>query len=98
MTWSLTIEPEAEADLVRAKAWYDDQTPGWGSVFLDQAEKTFALIVSQPRLFPVVRRRTRIVTVDRFSYGILYRIDGDRINVLAVYHLRSDLKSWQERL
>lgn len=98
MSFTLIIEPEAEADLALARAWHDEQAPGKGDVFLDQVEHSFALIVRQPRLFPIIHRQARIITMDRFAWGVLYRIDGTRVVVLAIFHLRSNPDNWRQRL
>ncbi len=98
MTWSLTVEPEAEADLERARVWYEDRRPSLGDEFLDQVEKTFRSIQRMPHLFGEVYRQARIVSIDRFPYAILYRFKGEQITVLAVFHTRSDPQAWQERV
>ncbi len=39
MTYPLTIQPEAEADLAAAFCWYEEQRSGLGLEFLDCVEE-----------------------------------------------------------
>jgi len=43
VTLPLGLTPEAKADLLEARDWYDAQRPGWGAVFVRSADRSFRL-------------------------------------------------------
>ncbi|MCB1062238.1 MAG: type II toxin-antitoxin system RelE/ParE family toxin [Verrucomicrobiae bacterium] len=54
-------------------------------------------IIRQPESYPVVHRGTRMALVRRFPFLILYRISGQNLTVIAVFHAKRDPKIWQAR-
>lgn len=97
MNLPLIITPEAEEDMVEAKAWYDRRRLGLGEEFILCIEEALDRIQRMPKaaseVFPGIRR----VIVRRFPYGVFYRIDPTQIAVIAVYHSSRDPKGWQSR-
>ena len=48
MTVEVRLRPEAEQDLAEAARWYEQQRPGLGLEFLDEALATFSAIAERP--------------------------------------------------
>jgi plasmid stabilization system protein ParE len=84
MTTEIRLRIEAERDLVEAARWYEEQQQGLGQEFLNELLATLSTIAEMPSLYAVVHRSTRRALMHRFPFGIFYRIDKDRIVVLAV--------------
>ena len=59
MTAEVRLRPEAEQDLAEAEKWYDEQRPGLGGDFLDEARATFSTMSEMPSMYPVIHRSTR---------------------------------------
>jgi plasmid stabilization system protein ParE len=97
MSYTFTIRPEAEADLADAKRWYDGRREGLGADFLLCIEGALENIRRNPAIYPVVYKDVRRATVRRFPYGVFYRVVGQRIIVLGVFHGRRDPRLWQSR-
>ena len=97
MNRPLIVNPEAEADLGQAKAWYDGQRPGLGDELLECVEEVFDRLRRTPETFGKVFQDLRLVRVRRFPYLVVYRIDDDQITVVAVYHSRRHPRGWQSR-
>jgi plasmid stabilization system protein ParE len=93
----LIVNPEAEADLVDAKSWYDDVRPGLGDEFLRDVEDVLGGIRRMPELYGKVFQNLRLVLLRRFPYVVVYRVDEDQITVIAVYHTSRDPRGWQGR-
>jgi plasmid stabilization system protein ParE len=93
----LIVNPEAEADLAEAKAWYDAQRPGLGDTLLDRVRDVLERLRSTPLLYGKVFEDLRLALVARFPYVVVYRVDDDRITVIAVYHTSRDPRGWQDR-
>lgn len=97
MNLPLIVNPEAEADLAEAKAWYDAQRLGLGDELLDRVREVFDRLRSTPHLYGKVFQELRLALVGRFPYMVLYRVDEDQFTVVAVYHTRRNPRGWQER-
>lgn len=97
MNLPLVINPEVEADLADAIAWYDGQRTGLGDDLLERVEEAFEQIRRMPELFGKGFQDLRVMKVRRFPYLVVYRIDDDQITVIAVYHARRDPRGWQGR-
>lgn len=88
MIRKLIIEPEAEADMGEAFAWYENQRRGLGHEFLLAIEASFAAIRRRPESFKSIRRDVRRAIMRRFPYGIFFVVEERTINVLAVLHAK----------
>ena len=97
MSFTLKVRPAAAADLEDAYRWYEARRPGLGGEFLESAGSTLEAIVRQPKRFPLVHRDLRRALLRRFPYGIFFRIQGDRLMVVACFHAKRDPRRWQSR-
>lgn len=93
----LVVRPAAANDLKGAYRWYEERRTGLGEDLLQEAQAVIDRILLLPLAYPVVHRETRRALIRRFPYGIFFRLDGDAVIVVAVYHLRRNPSSWQRR-
>lgn len=98
MSYTLEIQPEAEAEIQEAHHWYEDRAEGLGEEFLRAVDACLAAIQRHPTAHAVVYRNVRRALVHRFPYGIFYLIEGDMIVVLACFHGSRDPRQWQRRV
>jgi toxin ParE1/3/4 len=89
--------PEANEDLLEARAWYDNIRPELGERFAWAVEVTVEAIGENPLQFPVVYRNRRRAGVRRFPYGIFFELQERRIVVIACFHGRRNPRRWQLR-
>ncbi len=94
----LSLHPEAEADMAQTISFYDQRTPGLGSDFLDEVLRAFERIEFSSEAWPLLERSVRRCLVERFPYGVYYRLDADEIFVLAVMHGKKKPGAWRGRL
>ena len=97
MTLPVVLTPEAQAEFDEAADWYE-QNAGSGAVFTANVREVFRRIANLPLLHQVVYRDIRRGLVRKFPYSIFYRVDPDRITVIAVFHQRRDPSIWQGRV
>ena len=97
MTLPVVWLPEAEAELRRARAWYDNIRPELGDRFALEVEAAVDAVAEQPLQFPVVYRGRRRAGVWRFPYGIFFEMHEHRIVVIACFHSRRNPRRWQVR-
>jgi len=98
MTLAVRLRPEAARDLSDAAVWYEEQLPGLGHQFLDEVVVALSTIAGAPVRFPIVHRNTRRALIQRFPFGIYYRVDNTTIVVLAVMHGSRDPRRWKTRV
>jgi toxin ParE1/3/4 len=92
------FRPEAEADLADAYRWYEDKRVGLGDEFLDTVDRVIAQVLAHPECGTPIHRTARRVLLDRFPYGVYYRVATDAIVIVACFHASRDPQHWRERL
>ena len=97
MTFPVVWTPEANEDLLEARAWYDDIRPELAERFALAVETTVEALAEHPLQFPVVYRSRRRAGVRRFPYGIFFEVQDNRIVVIACFHSRRNPRRWQSR-
>lgn len=97
MTPRLVFRPEAEAELLDARAWYEGERVGLGVLFAAAVETTVTAILQDPLAFPRVKGDTRRALVRRFPHAVYFRPIEDEIIVLAVMHGHRNPRHWRSR-
>ena len=89
--------PEANEDLLDARAWYEKIRPQLGQRFAAAVEVTVEAIAERPLQFPIVHRDRRRAGVRRFPYGILFEVQEHRVVIIACFHGRRNPRRWHLR-
>jgi toxin ParE1/3/4 len=87
----------ASEDVKATFRWYERQRHGLGEEFLSALKDAEDLIASFPLSCPLVHGRIRRVLLRRFPYGVYFRIEDERIVIVACYHGRRDPRGWKNR-
>ena len=95
---SVEFHPEAEDEFISAARFYEDQTTGLGLDFIRTVQGTYERLLESPRSGTPFGHRLRRVLVPKFPYGLLYRVEPERIYIVAVTHLRRRPGYWRHRL
>ncbi len=93
----IVVHPAADAELKAAAAHYESLQPGLGASFLREVAIGFNQIQNLPSAWAILTGNVRRYLLRRFPYGIVYRVEADRIFVLAVMHLRRRPRYWLGR-
>lgn len=59
MTRRLVLRPQAEAELLDARDWYEDQRPGLGSTYGTEVERVLGGILQTPLAYARVQGEIR---------------------------------------
>lgn len=97
MRLPLVFHPAAQEELDAAYAWYEGELKGSGEALLAEVRNVLQRIDENPAAYAQVYRDVRRGLTRRFPYGVFYRIETERIVVLAVYHGSRDPEGWQGR-
>ncbi|NLB54846.1 MAG: type II toxin-antitoxin system RelE/ParE family toxin [Lentisphaerae bacterium] len=84
----------AEAELLDAAHYYELQAKGLGGEFLDKIDAAILDIREAPERWPIIRPHIRRRLVHRFPYALLYRVEVDKIIILAIMHLHRRPDYW----
>ena len=88
----------AQAEFDDAIAHYRSILAELGDAFIDEAERATRLIVEMPHAWQPLGRGLRRCRLNRFPYGIVYRVHDGRIKIYAVMHLKRRPGYWRKRL
>ncbi len=85
------LHPEARVEAREAARWYDGRQAELGRELLAELDQVLARMVDFPESFPRWRRTGRFgvirkASLTRFPYLVPYRVEEDRLYVLAVAH------------
>ncbi len=95
MSLPLVFQAGVRNEIDQAYAWYEDQRRGLGEEFLAEVQRVLDRIEQNPEIYAPIYQAVRHGRVKRFAYAVYYRIEPDRIVVIAVHHGKRDPKHWQ---
>ncbi len=88
--FQLDITDQAEQHILTATAWWSEHRPAAPGAVLEDLDHTLELLRMQPELGTRARKVTlagvRRVTLPRIRYVLYYRVVGDVLQVLALWH------------
>lgn len=94
----LSFHRLAKEEFLDARDYYDDLVFGLGKNFVIEIEKCLNIIKSNPNAYPVLMDNIRKAVIMKFPYSVLYRIEKDKIYLLAVMHQKRKPKYWSSRI
>lgn len=89
----------AQAELERAVAWYEERNPDVAKRFVVEVRHKAKVIAEAPDRWPIVRGKTRRLTLEGFPFTLLYRhraAEGS-VWIVAVAHHRRRPGYWHGR-
>ena len=94
---------EADAEVLDAALWYEDERPGLGDDFLAERERAVERIEENPRGLPRLDyydgpREIRRVLMRRFPYAVIFQVGSGELLVVAVAHLKRRPLYWLDRV
>jgi toxin ParE1/3/4 len=87
----------ARRELIREANWYDRQGPRLGNEFLDDVTRALRQIKEFPLAAPEIGGGYRRHILDRFPFGLVYRLRGQAIVILAVAHHKRRPRYWRNQ-
>ena len=94
----VAILSAASADLRRGVKFYSRERSGLGAEFLREFELFTDLLAENPEIGTPIGGGIRKLVLKRFPYLIIYRVESERVLILAVAHERRHPDYWLERL
>jgi len=95
---SVEFHPEGQDEFISAAQFYERQAEGLGLDFIMTVQQAYERLLEAPASGPPFGRRLRRLLVPKFPYGLLYRVEPERIYIIAVMHLHRRPGYWRSRL
>jgi len=95
---SIEFHPEAQEEFISGAQFYENQAEGLGLDFILTIQRTYERLLRFPAIGRPFGRRLRRLRVPKFPYGLLYRVEPERIYIVAVMHLNRRPGYWRSRL
>lgn len=94
------FHPEALAEAIEAAQVYESRQAGLGVRFTDHVARAVAALIENPEGWPLMEGEDSIYRcpVRKFPYGILFAIEHDIVEIVAVMHLHRRPGYWKSRL
>jgi plasmid stabilization system protein ParE len=90
--------PLARRELFKGSDFYEQEVAGLGESFLARVERAVEQIRRYPHSGPVVLAENRRLLVSRFPYSLIYRIEPERIFILALAPQKKRPNYWARRV
>jgi plasmid stabilization system protein ParE len=94
----IILSVEAQSDFDSALLWYEQQRATLGERFAEHVQGVLDLIGDRPTLYAPIAENVRRARVRTYPYLIYYRVEPERIVVLAIVHASRNPSIWRERL
>jgi len=93
----VTFLSVAQKEIFDSVAYYEQRDTGLGVKFMEEIEETVDLILQFPESGKLLNAYARRVLLNRFPFGIVYRVRNNKIIILAVMHLKREPNYWVRR-
>jgi plasmid stabilization system protein ParE len=97
MSLPIVFRRAAQCEFIEAAEWYEERRPGRGAKFTAEVREVLNRIAQQPDFYPRVLEDVCEALVTKYPYCVYYRVDGERILVLSIFHTSRDPAIWQNR-
>lgn len=97
MARALEYLDEALEEVEAAARWYAERSSTAAIAFSDEIDAAESAIVRLPEAWPSFEHGTRRYLLRRFPYSVVYRVEPDRIVIVAVVHARRRPGYWRRR-
>lgn len=100
MRYSVSILPEAEADIDNAYIWYESKQVDLGNLFFKIIAESVNYISNNPFICEEIYKGTRRFVIKKFPYGIYYRVNLEmkEIQIIGIIHFKRNARLIKRRL
>jgi plasmid stabilization system protein ParE len=95
---SVEFHPDAQREFISAARFYERQEEGLGLEFIATVQRAYDQLPESPAAGAPFGRQLRRLLIPKFPYGLLYRVEPERIYVIAVMHLHRRPGYWRSRV
>ena len=93
----VSVHPEAGEEVETAGQWYAERSPPAAEAFLVEPYLAVQRIREAPHRWPRYGKGARRYILPRFPFSMIYRVQAELIEVVAVAHHRRKPGYWKSR-
>ncbi len=90
--------PEALLEADEAAKFYEESQEGLGNRFIESLTDAVNRIRRNPSLYQKIYKNIRKCRMLRFPYGVIFRAQKNRVEIIAVMHLKRKPGYWKSRI
>jgi plasmid stabilization system protein ParE len=94
----LSFFEDALAEIEESRAWYRARSESAEAAFLHEIDHAVRLVQDAPYRWPAFLSGTRRYVFPTFPYSLVYLIEDEIVNVVAVAHDKRRPGYWRKRL
>lgn len=94
----LKIPPEAQKEFQHSAAYYKTISPELSRRFIEEVDEAFHRIVESPLIPAYFQPPARAIFLDHFPFSIIYIVEDDAIDIVAVMHQKRRPGYWRKRI
>src|SRR3954453_16466206 len=94
----VSISEEALAEIEDSRAWYRKRSHSAEAAFLHEVDRAIDVVAGAPHRWPAYLRGTRRYVFKTFPYSLVYVIEDEIVNVIAVAHDKRRPGYWRKRI
>jgi toxin ParE1/3/4 len=91
------FHPEAEREVAAALKVGEERGFGLGRELVQEIRRVSALLRDVPQIGEPLDSRHRRFPLRKFPFGLIYRVDGDLLRIIAIAHRRQRPGYWRGR-
>jgi len=89
---------EAEQEVEEHRAWYRERSESAEAGFLVELDHAVEQVIAAPHQWPRFRSGTRRYVFPKYPFSLVYFLENDVINVVAIAHDSRKPGYWRKRL
>lgn len=90
----VVFRPQARTELLEARAWYEERSPGLGLEFARAVDVAVERALRTPEAFRFIEADFRHVLMRRFPYSIIYYVTDTELVIVSCFHHRRRPGAW----
>lgn len=91
------FHPAAAEEAESARQWYAERSLVAARAFLTELTNAVERVGEAPETWPNYEQDTHRYVFPRFPFSLIYRVAGDKIQIVAVAHVKRKPGYWKER-
>ena len=94
MKHRLRLRSDVEEEIGAAAKWYESESEGLGSRFLDEVKSTLNRITNSPLTYQIIRKYTRRSKLRHFPYVLFFLVNENEIVITGLRHTSRHPRTW----
>jgi hypothetical protein len=95
---TFSFHPRADAEFNEAVRYYEDCQAGLGLEFAEEVYAAIRRVSEYPDAWSAMSLHTRRCLVNRFPYGVIFRVKSGALHIMAIANLHRQPDYWRDRI